>query len=695
MTADVRIHNFQQMLDVIRDTYKLDMETMECENGRLQKELDSLRTGLVGGHVSPKVENGKMESPKMESSMAWLHPELVTVKRHEGDGDTDPTLPAADGERERQVRELASILLERKMNVDDPAAENHVHPVPLLRSNYTSSRGLRDHIPENDCTESDHHEGGGLDERRGSSAPSFLSDVLERAVTAAFDSTPKNNKAVPAQLQKHRNSQHLIGYRGRIRRLQKIIESPSFEATFGVLILLNAMVIACNAQYSGWGIGHDLGFADSIDSASLWPDAPDFFDALNWLFGFVFFLEIVLKLVAYRLSILHELWHWFDIILVVVWLVEVASAGGGVLLLSPSVLRVLRLLKVLRLVRLVRSIQGFDALYVMTTALRGSLWVLLWTAALLSLVLLLFALLANQVLVETYLTDESHPVEERLEVYLYFGTATRAFLSMFEMTLANWPPVCRLLVENVNEFWVVPSLMHKLTIGFAFVGVINGVFMQETLMVASTDDTIMVRQKERAMRTHTRKMRALFDKLDDSGDNLLDLEEFKAVVDGKDDDEDSRWIRTWLASMELDVSDVNTLYALLDESNDGRLTADELIDGISRLRGPARSIDMAVQMREHRSMQAAVGELRDSMFDLKNELKDLLAGGVLDQRSVELKQRLLHLIPDKAVGKDASSHHLNVTKANLHLEVMLHGAAGAQPQAVGEVKAEIVPLLDV
>eukprot|EP00971_Amphidinium_carterae_P219129 4349964-Amphidinium_carterae.2 len=59
-----------------------------------------------------------------------------------------------------------------------------------------------------------------------------------------------------------------------------------------------------------------------------------------------------------------------------------------------------------------------------------------------------------QILVETYLKEEDKPIEERLEVYLYFGTFSRALLSMFELTMANWPPICRLLMENVSELWM-------------------------------------------------------------------------------------------------------------------------------------------------------------------------------------------------------------------------------------------------
>ena len=43
--------------------------------------------------------------------------------------------------------------------------------------------------------------------------------------------------------------------------------------------------------------------------------------------------------------------------------------------------------------------------------------------------------------------------------------------SMFEITLANWPPVSRLLAENVSEWFMLFGVLHKLAIGFAVVSV--------------------------------------------------------------------------------------------------------------------------------------------------------------------------------------------------------------------------------
>eukprot|EP00928_Gymnodinium_smaydae_P053622 TRINITY_DN3756_c0_g1_i1.p1 TRINITY_DN3756_c0_g1~~TRINITY_DN3756_c0_g1_i1.p1 ORF type:complete len:183 (-),score=33.02 TRINITY_DN3756_c0_g1_i1:248-796(-) len=161
---------------------------------------------------------------------------------------------------------------------------------------------------------------------------------------------------------------------------------------------------------------------------------------------------------------------------------------------------------------------------------------------------------------------------------------------MFEITLANWPTACRVLSENVSEWFMPMAIMHKLCIGFAVVGVINGVFMQETFKVASLDDRIMMRQKKRANEIHARKMGRLFDFADESGDGSITLDEWRDITNDPE-------TKLWLASMELDVRDTDQLFLLMDRG-DGQLHRDQLAEGISRLKGPARSIDLESLKRD-------------------------------------------------------------------------------------------------
>jgi hypothetical protein len=186
-------------------------------------------------------------------------------------------------------------------------------------------------------------------------------------------------------------------------------------------------------------------------------------------------------------------------------------------------------------------------------------------------------------------------VEERRKVFEYWGSFSRAVLTTFEITLADFPEPCRMLSESVNEWFAVFFVVHKLTIGFAVIGVINGVFIQETFKVATTDDQLMIRQRERMVKTHARKMGRLFQAADESGDGLLDVAEFQATMKEPE-------VQTWMASMDLDVADAGMVFELVDADGDGRLTAEELISGVSRLMGDARNLDLMILMREQKEI---------------------------------------------------------------------------------------------
>merc|ERR1712232_306024 len=119
---------------------------------------------------------------------------------------------------------------------------------------------------------------------------------------------------------------------------------------------------------------------------------------------------------------------------------------------------------------------------------------LLWSAVILLIVQVMTAMVLTQLLSE-YIQDESEPREIRFEVYKYFGTFFRSSLTMFEITLANWVPPCRLLMENVAKWYAILFVAYKLSVGFAVIKVITAVFIQQTLKVAANDQDLMIMQK--------------------------------------------------------------------------------------------------------------------------------------------------------------------------------------------------------
>ncbi|OLP92891.1 Sodium channel protein type 11 subunit alpha [Symbiodinium microadriaticum] len=337
------------------------------------------------------------------------------------------------------------------------------------------------------------------------------------------------------------------------------------------------------AQYRGFELADDLNL--STNGRATWLGVQDIFTVLELAFGITFTVEVALRLFAEGSSFFKEAWNWLDGMVIIVWLLEKLVTNLPV---NSQILRLARLFRLLRLLRLVRRIQEFDALFLMTTAIRSSVTVLGWTMALLFICQLLFALVVQQILFGFYFDPNAANQEAQLRVYEYFGTFTRSLLSLFELTLANWPPVCRLLVEEVSEWWLLMCLLHKLTMGFAVIGVINAVLMQETFKVAYLDDTVMVREKMRTMRAHVAKMSELFHEADTSGDGKLDFEEFKQILKKHE-------VKVWLSAMELDVSNVKELFTL--------------VQGVSRLRGSGRAQDVRKILEMSEQMKHDLHEL--------------------------------------------------------------------------------------
>jgi len=386
----------------------------------------------------------------------------------------------------------------------------------------------------------------------------------------------------------------------------RYVHTTQFDALFCGVILANTLVMALEMQYTGFQRGYEIGFPHfTVPASEWWPQAQAIFQALDIMFGIIYTIELIVKLVGFKARFFKDMWNIFDGVLVAMWLVEVALRDF--IQLEPGILRMMRMARLLRLIRLVKTIQGFDALYIMTTAMLGSTVCLFWSFMLLMTVQVMIAFFLNESL-EIYFTDPSKPISEKLEVFEYFGTTARVMLTMFELTLANWPVAARILQENVTEYYSIFSVAYKLIVGFAAVGIINGVFMQETFKVAASDDKLMMRQKERDRSLHTRKMKTLFEAADESGDGFIDRSEFVEIMTIPE-------VRTWLAAQELPVNDPHILFNLLDDG-DAELTAEELVKGVERLKGTAKGIDLASFIAEYRMFATKVAEKLD--FELES-----------------------------------------------------------------------------
>jgi len=277
------------------------------------------------------------------------------------------------------------------------------------------------------------------------------------------------------------------------------------------------------------------------------------------------------------------------------------------------VLRLTRLARLARVTKLVRWFHIIDALHVLLTSIQACGTVLVWSSLLIITVMSVCALTLNHALIpyfEAIPPAGSDEHKKFMEVFLYYGTFTRCMVSVFEICLGNHAPAVRVLMENVGEGFGPALLFFRLLVDFAIVKIITGVFLHETFSVANSDDALITAQKARSEEGHIKKFKKLFARADTDHDHYLSFQEFETIMSEPK-------VATWMSALGMDVSDIRLVFELLDDG-DRRLSPEELVVGASRVKGPARSLDLTMLMYDVSHLKELItgmGKCVDKIMD--------------------------------------------------------------------------------
>jgi hypothetical protein len=390
--------------------------------------------------------------------------------------------------------------------------------------------------------------------------------------------------------------------------LEALVTSNNFELVFALLILGNALMMAAYIQYAGIDTGNQIEFPSRwrVDVDASRSTVTTLFDILEYMFGGIFVIELIAKIVALRLRFVRSIWNWMDFVIVAAWCLDISGFESA---LNPMMLRLFRLAKLLRIAKLVRSFKIFDSLSILLGSVNASGSIALW-AFIVILVLQLGAGIFFSQMLEGFIKDNSNDRTVRFEMYRYFGTFTRAYLSMYELTFGNWVPITRLLTEEVSELYTLLIIAYQYVVSFVFIRIITSVFIFETAKSAATDEDILILQKERQSERLLINFQGVFNEIDDSGDGCVNWEEFQGILHDKR-------VVTWLSALDFDVENCKGLFRLLDDG-DGKIEFNEFIKGVQRLKGSAKAVDLITLSHEIRTVH--------------NRVKNIEKGVGLDKR---------------------------------------------------------------
>merc|ERR1719161_754925 len=227
---------------------------------------------------------------------------------------------------------------------------------------------------------------------------------------------------------------------------------------------------------------------------------------------------------------------------------------------------------------------------------------LFWSFVLLGLIEIIAALFMTQILADT-ISDDSRPLETRRFIYQYYGTTSRTTLTMFQITMAPgaWGLIGRPLVEEVSPAFAWFFVLYVGGVSFAIIRIITALFLRQTLAVAAGDEQMMKQEKIKSQRKYTESVRDLFLHVNPSGTGEVTFDEFQQLLMDEH-------VTTWLQVLELNPKNASYIFELCDDG-DGRLTLDEFLSGVFRLKGTAQQIDMVLLQREAKEIRSMMSKI--------------------------------------------------------------------------------------
>eukprot|EP00927_Polykrikos_kofoidii_P038350 TRINITY_DN32697_c0_g1_i1.p1 TRINITY_DN32697_c0_g1~~TRINITY_DN32697_c0_g1_i1.p1 ORF type:complete len:960 (+),score=145.42 TRINITY_DN32697_c0_g1_i1:180-2882(+) len=358
-----------------------------------------------------------------------------------------------------------------------------------------------------------------------------------------------------------------------------------------------ASTILSNTLFMGVQIDYTTSHRDEDQHVAL--------NVVAYLYTFIFTLELVLRMTVegiYFFSVCRRTatWNYLDFFIVGSSLFEVyadlqdadeGSMSSAQLRIVRTV-RITRLMKIFRIARLVRFIR---ALRTLVNSILCTLKSVFWALLLMVLIIYVFSMVLCQA-VNNYLVDvDESPMHGTL--ILFWGSLLGCMLTLLKTIIGgiSWHD-CLIPLESLHIAWSLVFLSYVVFMYFAVLNVITGVFCESAIQSAKNDQELVIQEQMLSKKKYVEKLQKLFEDIDDDGSKNITLTELERHLD-------SEISGAFFQYLELDVSSARDFLKLIDMDGSGDLDLGEFIEGIYRLRGPAKALDIAAVAYDQRAFQ--------------------------------------------------------------------------------------------
>lgn len=314
-----------------------------------------------------------------------------------------------------------------------------------------------------------------------------------------------------------------------------------------------------------------------------WKENIDFW-MLDLLFGFVYFSEMVLRMHGSSWEYFACPWNIFDYVCVCLglativqplWETDVTSALDVRLLKALKTFRLFRLLRVVRFIGGMKSVEG---LWLLASGFLKSIGTVLWITLFLVLTTYFFACIVVVVVDGYTYMDFAWPEKD-----LYTGSVTRGMMTITQIiTLDDWSNIARAIIPTAPlagcAFFVV------IFVGtFGLLNIMLAVMVESVRTIVAktrTKTSLLLRKLDERV-----QMALAVDFQQYSVDDVLTLSQFKDLMGVEK-------FSYKLRLLGVKGDHAKRIFDLIDVDKSGTVTAEEFVNGLQKMRGPAQSKDV-------------------------------------------------------------------------------------------------------
>ncbi|OLQ10740.1 Cation channel sperm-associated protein 1 [Symbiodinium microadriaticum] len=450
-------------------------------------------------------------------------------------------------------------------------------------------------------------------------------DVLPRPGSTSAPGLPKSEKGMRLRTFEHAGH-GFAETREETDTTLEWVESNWFQATSGVVIMCNAVVIGLETDLESW----------------IW------FWVEHALLAY-FLFELIVRLLRHGCNFFkqEDEWGWnvFDLSIVTSgvadqWIMPVlhwmmqhdaSQRKQGM----ASVFMVFRMARLLRIVRLFRLVKIVRPLYELAQSIMEALQGMFWVLVFMILTLYSVAILCTRLIGHgTVIADDDDP--EMKEIKEMFSSVSTSMFTLFG-TVSSWS-----LMKFVPLFEEMPFLQPLFVVfyiysAWALLAVMTGVVSENMIAIRDQMQKEDEQREEKRKSMITKVLMELFREADVDNNGIVSRQEFEGMLKSPE------LVKKITKNTRMKVQDLIDLFDWIDHDKGGTITIDEFMNGFRWINEPLRAKSL-VKLQER-----LAGDLKV----LESTVSSIIQKRVDEvQRTVAVPLRKVHAIAEQMQSLD-------------------------------------------